>query len=78
MDANVTNQIQNKHKGEFSTRILDDSKYRFASRKKCNYVPLITAHITSNIISLYDKNHHTDCNIHLGWKTVETWYLNGV
>ena len=38
MDANVTIQIQNKHKGEFSTRILDASKDRFASRKKCNYV----------------------------------------
>ena len=47
MDANVTIQIQNKHKEEFSTRILDDSKDRFSSRKKCP---------TSNILSLHDKN----------------------
>ena len=47
MDANVTIQIQNKRKEEFSTRILDDSKYRFSSRKKC---------ATSNTISLHDKN----------------------
>ena len=47
MDANVTIQIQNKHKEEISTRILDDSKDRFSSRKKCT---------TSNIISLHDKN----------------------
>ena len=48
MDANVTIQIQNKHKEQFSTRILDDSKDRFSSRKKCT---------TSNIISLHDKNY---------------------
>ena len=47
MDANVTIQIQNKRKEEFSTRILDDSKDRFSSRKKCT---------TSNTISLHDKN----------------------
>ena len=28
VDANVTIQIQNKYKGEFSTRILDDSEDR--------------------------------------------------
>ena len=49
MDANVTIQIQNKRKEEFSTRILEDSKDRFSSRKKCT---------TSNTISLglHDKN----------------------
>ena len=47
MDTKVTIQIQNKHKEEFLTRILDDSKDRSSSRKKCT---------TSNIISLHDKN----------------------
>ena len=47
MDANVTIHIQNKHKEEFSTRILDNSKDRFSSRKKCT---------TRNIISIHDKN----------------------
>ena len=56
MDANVTIQIQNKHKEEFSTRILEDSKDRFASQKNAAMFPSITAHITSNIIALHDKN----------------------
>ena len=56
MDANVAIQIQNNHKEEFSTRILDDSKDRFASQKKATMFPPITAHIISNIISLHVKN----------------------
>ena len=39
--------VQNKHKEEVSTRILDDSKDRFSFQKKFT---------TSNIISLHDKN----------------------
>ena len=48
-------KFQNKHKEEFSTRILDDSKDRFASQKNATMFPPITAHIISNIIALHDK-----------------------
>ena len=41
----------------FSTRSLDDSKDRFVPRKQNAFIfRPITAHITSNIISLHDKN----------------------
>ena len=56
MDANVTIQIQNKHEGEFSTRRLDDFKDGLLHKKNATMFPLITAHITSNIISLHDEN----------------------
>ena len=39
MDANVTIQIQNKHKEQFLTRILDDSKDGFLHEK--NAPPVI-------------------------------------
>ena len=39
MYAKVTIQIQNKHKGKFSTRSLDDSKDGLL-HEKCNYVSI--------------------------------------
>ena len=57
MEAIVTIQIQNKHKEEFSKRMLDDSKRPVCfTKKNATMSPVKMQHITSNIISLHDKN----------------------
>ena len=77
--------------------MLDDSKRPVCfTKKNVTMSPVKMQHITSNIISLHDKNlnraveigitfihifeanYQADCNIYLGWKTVKTWYWNGV
>ena len=69
------NSDSNKHKDEFSTIILYNSKGRFALRKKTAIMfPSITSHITSNIISLHDAN--LDRAVEIGITFMQTFKAN--
>ena len=65
MDANVTATIQNKHKEEFSARILADSKDRLALRNKLQlcFDPLDPSHPTSPVNSVTGQIALPDINL---------------